>query len=189
MNDPSKMKKEIIEHFIKPFFINNGFIIKDKEYYKNLKYFQLIADVEKIEYDFEERTENFCINIKIYPPENCNENLNRIISLGGYTIPKYYYHFSINEETNINDIKIFIENELNDIKKFIIENTEYNNIEKIIRIQDKEIVELGNTIEKCKNRLEKVKNDQKSLIKELNNIIENSEMKINAIKEWIKMVV
>ena len=188
MNNHSEMKKEIIEHIIIPFFINNGFIIKDKEYYKNLKYFQIVADVEKIEYDFEERTENFCINIKIYPSEDCNENSNRIISLGCYTIPKFYYHFSINEGTNIKDIKNFIENELNDIKNFITEYTEYNNIEKIIRTQKKEIIELENAIKKCKNRLEKVKDDQKLLINELNNIIDNSEMKINAIKEWINLV-
>ena len=164
MNNPSEMKKEIIEHIIIPFFINNGFIIKGEEYYRNLKFFQIVADIQKIEYDFEEKTENFCINIKVYPPEDYIEKSNRIISLGCYTIPKKYYHFSINEDdTDITFISKLIENELSDIKNFINEYTENNIIEKIIKIQNNEIIELKNTIEKCNSRLEKVKDEQKLL--------------------------
>ena len=175
---PLEIKKHVIKDIIKPFFKNNGFLNKGVKYNKNINHFQIKADIQSLRYYKKENTEEFRIDIKIYP-----ENSDRI-AFGRFFIPSNTSHITINENTNIEQLKVNINNDLNNLLKLF---EKYNNVEKIVSEQVEEIKLLEEKIVENKNKLKKETANQ-NLINILKNTIELYENQIKIINNWIKII-
>jgi hypothetical protein len=175
---PLEIKRQIIKDTITPFFKGNGFIKKGVTYFNTINHLTVEAWVQTLRYYKIENTDAFRIDIKIYP-----DNVMHIY-FGCYYIPRNSSHITITENTNMDELKINLQNELNEFAVYL---DKYNNIEQIIQEQQKEIEELENTIMEKSKKLGK-ETQNKNLINILKNTINNCEKSISIIKNWIKIV-
>jgi hypothetical protein len=171
-----EIKKQIIKEIIKPFFKNNGFTNKGVKYNKDIKYFQIKANIQSLRYYKRENVEEFRIDGKIYLVDTD-------IAIIRFFIPSNTSHITIDENINIEELKLSINNDLNNLVKVF---EKYNNIKEIIKEQLEEVKSLENKIIEKKNELEKETTNQ-NLIKILKNTIELYGNKINKINNWIKI--
>jgi Mg2+ and Co2+ transporter CorA len=175
---PLEIKKHIIKDTIKPFFKNNGFENKGVKYNKNINHFQIKANIQSLRYYKKDNTEEFRINITIHP-ENSD-----IIAFGRFFIPSNASHITINENTNIEQLKVDINNDLNNLLQLF---KKYNIIEEIVNEQLEEIKSLEDKIMEKRNELKKETTNH-NLINILENTIKLYEKQINLISNWIKIV-
>jgi hypothetical protein len=171
-----EIKKQIIKEIIKPFFKNNDFINKGVKYNKDIKYFQIEANIQSLRYYKRENVEEFRIDGRIYLVDTD-------IAIIRFFIPSNTSHITIDENINIEELKLSINNDLNNLLKVF---EKYNNIKEIIKEQLEEVKSLENKIIEKKNELEKETANQ-NLIKILKNTIELYRNKINKINNWIKI--
>ena len=120
----------------------------------------------------------FRINIKIIL-ENTD------IGIGGFQIPRNDSHITIDENTNIEELKLSINNDLNDLIKYF---GKFMNVEEIISEQLIEIKLLEERIVKHTELLKKETDNQSWRYFSTKNTIELYTNQINLIKNWIKNV-
>jgi hypothetical protein len=180
-NEPLKMKKQIIKDIITPFFRNNNFTKKGVKYYKNINHLIIMAEIQSQRYYKEENIENFRINIRIYP--DITNDTSETFWMGSIDFPETSW-ITINEKTDMEEIRIRLINKLNEKIKII---DEYNNVENIMEKVKCKIDELNKQMIEKKNKLEK-ETENKNLINILKNTINNCERSINIINNWIKII-
>ena len=171
---PLENKKYIIKHIFTPFFKSNGFTKKGVKYFKDIKHFKIVADIQSLRYRKIENEEEFRLNIKIFLDTS-------YIHVGGYCIPSDISHITIDENTNIQKLILSINN---DFKELINIFEKYNNVENIIQEQLEEINLLEERIIETKLELDK-ETENKNLIYVLKNTLYLYEEDIIKIKEWI----
>jgi hypothetical protein len=176
-----EIKKVIIKDIITPFFKNNGFAKKGIKYFKNINHLIIEAGIQSLRYYKKENTDEFRIVIKIYPD---NSAVHANMYFGGYHIPRESSHIIIDENSDIEELKTNIQNELNNLLVYL---TEYNNIEKILYEQKEYIKKLNDEIIEYKNRLKRETGNE-NLINIIKNTIKLKEENIDIINKWIKII-
>jgi hypothetical protein len=173
---PLEIKKRIIKDLIKPFFKNNGFSNKGVKYSKHVNHLHIQADIQSLRYHKKDNTEEFRINIKIYPEDS------RLLTFGAFFIPSHSSHITIDEHSNIEQLQVNINRDLNNLAKLF---AKYNDVAKIIKEQTEAIKFLQAAITEKKNQLQAETSNQ-NLIAILKNTIALYENQIKAINDWIK---
>ena len=172
---PLEIKKNIIKDILTPFFKNNGFIKKGVKYFKNINHFNIIVDIQSLKYHKIENREEFRVNVEINL-DTCG------ITIGGFSIPSNDSHITIDEKTNIEEVKLNINKDLESLMKCF---EKYDNVKEIIEEQIQEIELLEEKIIKTKNELNN-ETDNQNLIYVLKNSIELYTNNVILIKNWIK---
>jgi hypothetical protein len=127
------IQKQIIKEIINPFFKNNGFSRKGVRYIKKLDYFIIEVEIQRQRYDKDEGIENFRINMSVYS-ENSYRLFYGSMTFGGYSIAGKNSWITTDENTNIDELKIWLNDELNKLPAIF---EKYNDIDKIIEENSK----------------------------------------------------
>lgn len=170
-----EIKKHIIKDIITPFFKNNGFIKKGVKYFKDIDRFKITVNIQSLKYHKTDNAEEFRINVKIIL-ENTDEIIRYLF------IPSNTSHITIDDNINIEELKLSISNDLSNLLKTL---QKYNNIEEIIKEQLEKIELLEGIIVEKKKLLEQETTNQ-NLIYILRNEIERYTDSVNIINNWIK---
>jgi len=182
--DLSEMKKLIIRETITAFFKANGFNKKGAKYFRTADNSIIQAEVQSQKYYTGESAKNFRISISIYP--NIESNLPiPYVFFGRHEImsPESSW-ITINENTDVEEMKTKLEAELNKAFSFIKRDS---NLKKMMAKGVEEISNIKKTILELKSRLEKESSNQ-NLIYVLNNEIKKTEKRIDILRGWLKLV-
>ena len=126
-----EIKKELIKKVVNPFFKANGFVKKGVNFYRDLSYFQIEADIQSQRYYKEEGIEKFRINYGI----SCNcftSHCGRKEYFGGGDIAQETSWISIDSNTQLDTLSDWTQEKLNKISELLYIYSDLSNIEKII---------------------------------------------------------
>ncbi|MDR1195502.1 MAG: hypothetical protein LBL00_03395 [Endomicrobium sp.] len=171
INEGLKKQRLLIKDIIDPFFKNNGFSRKGIKYIKKLDYFIIETEIQRQRYYKDDEVEKFRINGIVYS-ENSYKLFYCSLKFGGYCIQGEGSWITTDKNTNISELKSWLNTELNKLPKIF---EEYNDVDKIIEKQR----EIGNNYEyafllKDNNKskeFEKWNKETNEKIKNLNNKI------------------
>jgi len=161
----TQIVKGLITHFLKI----NGFTKHYKGYIKNINH--LVIKIGVIDFSDEEETKKFKVLIRVNPEKPIG--LSRVLGFIEYNIPKGELFITINENIDIEELRICIKNYLNDLLNIL---NKYNNVEDIVKELQEEINNLNYSIKNRKKILEDEPNNQKISIS------------INLLEEKIKIL-
>jgi hypothetical protein len=170
-NEGLRKQKLLIKDVVDPFFRNNGFSRKGVKYIKKLDYFIIETEIQRQRYYKDNGVENFRINGIVYS-EHSYKLFYGSLKFGGYCIQGEGSWITTDENTNISELKSWLNAELNKLPEIF---KEYNDVDKMIEKQRK----IGNDYEyafllKDNNKskeFEKWNEEANEKIKNLNNKI------------------
>ena len=182
--EAEKIKKQIIKDVITPFFKNNSFTKKGVKFFKNINALVIEAEIQSQRYYTEENVKNFRIDVRVFPNDDSNYT-SRSVLFGYCTImfPETSW-ITINENTNFEELKIRLENELS---KVLLVVEESSNLDLMIEKGKNAIKELEKSILKNNSELEK-ESDNQNLIHVLKNQLKTFNAKIEVINNWLNAV-
>jgi glutamate synthase domain-containing protein 2 len=126
-----EIKKELIKKVVNPFFKTTGFTKRGVNFYQDLSYFQIEADIQNQRYYKEQGIENFRINYRI----SCSHFTSQYgykECFGGGDIAGETSWVRIDSETQLATLSDWIQKELNKITELVDIYSDISNIEKII---------------------------------------------------------
>ena len=129
----AEIKKELIKKVVNPFFKTNGFVKKGVNFYQDLSYFQIEADIQSQRYYKEEGIENFRINYQIMC-SNFTSHYGYKVSFGGGWIAQESSWIRIDSNTQLANLSDWIQKELNKITDLMDIYSNISNIETVIEL-------------------------------------------------------
>lgn len=112
MNKKNEIRKEIIKTIIKPILKENNYTNKGVYFFKTSNLFTVEINIQSQKYYKEENTENFRVCYSLFYNE-LEEKLRGRYSFGGGFISNANSWIIINPSTDIANLKIWLEEELN----------------------------------------------------------------------------
>jgi len=126
-NEGLQKQNILIKDMILPFLKYNHFRKTGNKYIRDYGYFYFEAVMLKHRYEDHEEIENIRLNIKVYS-KNSYKYFSALINFGDFHIPEWAY-IETDENTNIDELKIWFKNRLNDLQ---MQLDKYSDIELII---------------------------------------------------------
>jgi hypothetical protein len=176
-----RIRTQIIDKIITPFFENNGFNKEGKYYFMKRNHVKIVVEIIYQECYEKVIIENILINIKVYlnnsnelPPFMCFKSYN-------IDLPEISW-IRIIEEMDMEKLTLLLNNKL---KELLVVLNNYNSIEKIIKIGKDEIIKLNGEKIELKNQLE-TQTDNQSQNDVLKIALTLNERRIELINDWIQ---
>lgn len=191
-----EIKKELITKIVAPFFKRNEFQKKGVNFYRDLSFFQIKAEIQSQRYYKEKDIENFRINYLI-SCERFSSLFGGTGIFGGGAIQQENSWITITNDTDTDKLSNWLENELEKIVKLI---DIFSDIDKVIVYREQQDVEyafllkesgkykeLSEWIESCKKekgtclyQLEEIQKEKQEQLKRPNSL--DKSMKLDGIE-------